>query len=321
MLVKLFKDLIGGGASKSSEAKAFEQDKGRMDYVSALVAGSPDAVRDALDYAELLIGRNEHSAAAELLDQILVASPRDQRAIALIARNPVPYSPHFYDAWLPGMLQSGQHMLGYLFSHHRFNRVIDFGAGAGAWLTAAGQCGARQLVGLEGAWAKAVSSELIDRSIEFRYGDLNDGGFLATANAEQFDLAICVEVAEHVDPDRSESLISSICSSAPTVVFGAALPRQWGNGHINCRSQGFWIDLFSRQGYRCVDFFRPQFWFHSVVRHWYAQNTFLFVSEASPEVLRSHQPQMLLDVYHPGTVNPFVLRDHSRGVVDPNDMK
>lgn len=317
MLLKVIKELVGGGRSKSTSVEADTTGNTSPDVVLSLVTGGAAEIRDALDRAECLIANNDHSAAAVLLDQILVASPRNRRAIELIARNPVPYSTDFYDVWLPGMLQSGQHMLGYLFSFHRFERVIDFGAGAGAWLTAAGQCGARRLVGLEGAWAEAVSSDLVDRSIDFRYGDLNNREFVSTAASGQFDLAICVEVAEHIDPDRSEGLIASICAAAPTVVFGAALPRQWGNGHINCRPQRFWIDLFSRQGYRCIDFFRPQFWFHPIVRHWYAQNTFLFVSEASPQALKIHQPQMLLDVYHPGTVNPFVLKDHSLGIVDP----
>jgi SAM-dependent methyltransferase len=67
------------------------------------------------------------------------------------------------------------------------------------------------------------------------------------------DLCVCVEVAEHVPKRFSNALINNITSCARShVFFTAARPGQWGDGHINCRKQEYWIDLFSekRWGYQ-----------------------------------------------------------------------
>lgn len=269
--------------------------------------------------ASQMIERNQHSSAARILDQVLVASPRNRMAIDLSRKLEAPYSPDFYQTWLPGMIAAGDHMLGHLFKYHVFDTVIDFGAGVGAWLNGAHKHGARKLLGIEGEWVRNMRVEGLGAPVEYLHGDLNDGGLLASLGKEErFDLAICVEVAEHVLPERSLQLVHALCQSAPTVVFGGALPRQWGNGHINCRSHRFWADIFASHGYRLVDFFRPYFWFHRHVPHWYAQNTFLFVSDQSPQSLKDFSPPPLLDVYHPGTVNNFVIEDHRRGMIEPD---
>lgn len=52
---------------------------------------------------------------------------------------------------------------------------------------------------------------------------------------QTFDLAICIEVIEHLSPARGESLVADLCRCAPHVLFGAAIPGQTGPNHLNTR--------------------------------------------------------------------------------------
>lgn len=64
-----------------------------------------------------------------------------------------------------------------------------------------------------------------------------------------YDLAICVEVAEHMAPGTEHALAQGLCHLSDQVFFTAAQPGQGGDGHINCRKREFWIDLFAENGY------------------------------------------------------------------------
>jgi len=76
------------------------------------------------------------------------------------------------------------------------------------------------------------------------------GDALWAAPHRIFDLACCVEVAEHVAPEHSRALVARVASLADTVFFTAASPYQPGHGHINCRPATDWIYFFSNEGFR-----------------------------------------------------------------------
>jgi hypothetical protein len=48
-----------------------------------------------------------------------------------------------------------------------------------------------------------------------------------------YDLALCLEVAEHLPYGAARSLICGLTSAAPAVLFSAAIPGQPGTRHIN----------------------------------------------------------------------------------------
>ena len=64
-----------------------------------------------------------------------------------------------------------------------------------------------------------------------------------------FDLAICIEVAEHLDPELGEKLVNVCCKYAKIVVFSAGQPGQKGQGHINLQPKSYWIEKFSKRGF------------------------------------------------------------------------
>lgn len=65
----------------------------------------------------------------------------------------------------------------------------------------------------------------------------------------KFDLAICLEVGEHLNPDRADFLVSLLCNSSDTVLFSAAIPFQGGTGHINEQWQSWWAEKFYDNGF------------------------------------------------------------------------
>lgn len=64
------------------------------------------------------------------------------------------------------------------------------------------------------------------------------------------DLAICLEVAEHIPAAYANNLCRLLSGVAPILVFTAAPPGQGGHLHVNNQPQSYWINRFSKFGMR-----------------------------------------------------------------------
>ena len=62
----------------------------------------------------------------------------------------------------------------------------------------------------------------------------------------KFDLAISLEVAEHLKSSSSEDFVQSLTTLAPMILFSAAIPHQGGLHHINEQWLEYWGDLFNK---------------------------------------------------------------------------
>ena len=93
----------------------------------------------------------------------------------------------------------------------------------------------------------------------------------------RFDLAVSVEVAEHLPYERAPTFVRDLAQASDIIVFSAAAPFQGGERHMNEQWPEYWAILFRRQGYVCFDLFREQCWASDDVESWYAQNVLLFV--------------------------------------------
>jgi len=89
---------------------------------------------------------------------------------------------------------------------------------------------------------------------------------------EKFDIAICMEVAEHLKPESSDSLIKTLTSLSDVVIFSAAVPNQGGDGHINCQPRIFWFEKFSQNNFHIVDSIREKIRDKKNVGQWYKFN-------------------------------------------------
>ncbi len=66
-----------------------------------------------------------------------------------------------------------------------------------------------------------------------------------------YDLAICLEVAEHVPTHCSEGLVDNLArATSKAVIFSAAPVGQGGVGHINEQPWPFWMELWEARGWR-----------------------------------------------------------------------
>jgi len=159
----------------------------------------------------------------------------------------------------------------YLVEQFRPSSVADVGCGIGTFLHVFKQQGVSQVLGLDGKW--------VDRSKLY----IGENEFLETNLEEpirlnrEFDMVICLEVAEHLAPSAADTIVDSLTSLGKTIVFSAATTKQGGQNHINEQDFAYWKEKFEKKGYRVLDVFRPVFWNESKVQWWYKQNMFLIV--------------------------------------------
>lgn len=152
--------------------------------------------------------------------------------------------------------------------------AVDLGCGVGTWLRELAHQGVREMLGIEGGWVP-VEELVLPPHLVVR-ADLER---LPTLG-RRFDLAISLEVAEHLHPCGGGRLIDALCELADVVLFSAAIPGQGGNAHRNEQWPPYWQEKFAQNGYRCFDCIRPLIWNLPEVLDWYAQNTFLYVRES-----------------------------------------
>ena len=97
----------------------------------------------------------------------------------------------------------------------------------------------------------------------------------------RFDLALCIEVAEHLRAERGDELIEYLCARADSVLFSAAVPGQGGTGHINEQPQSYWHARFAEHDYVAFDLVRPALWARAEVNVIYRQNMLCYVRDGS----------------------------------------
>jgi SAM-dependent methyltransferase len=151
--------------------------------------------------------------------------------------------------------------------------VVDVGCGAGVWLKEFARAGLTDLLGLDGDYVDMSLWQLPRH--QFRATDVS-----APINVERsFDLAVCLEVAEHLTESSARTLVNSLTRLAPAVVFSAAVPHQGGIMHFNEQLPGYWAAIFDQQNYRLFDCFRPALWNDKKVLWYYRSNMFLYIRE------------------------------------------
>lgn len=65
-----------------------------------------------------------------------------------------------------------------------------------------------------------------------------------------YNLALCLEMAEHIEQEYASVLVYSLCVLSDTIVLSAAPPGQKGRGHVNCQPPEYWINKFRSLNYR-----------------------------------------------------------------------
>jgi SAM-dependent methyltransferase len=147
--------------------------------------------------------------------------------------------------------------------------VLDVGCGEGTWMKAAMDAGVQDILGIDGV--AIPDANLLVPSTFFRCLDLTQPCNLG----RKFDVAICLEVCEHIDEKFAGNLISNLINHSDRVLFSAACPNQPGQHHVNCQWPEYWQRLFNEQGFSCNDSVRWKIWDITEVEPWYKQNVFV----------------------------------------------
>ncbi|MBI5641483.1 MAG: methyltransferase domain-containing protein [Nitrospirae bacterium] len=203
-----------------------------------------------------------------------------------------------------GSLRSARAILPYITDLVRPKSVIDIGCGVGTWLHVCNELGIDDLCGVEGPWVDQNMLLIPDKYL--RRHLLTEPLYFNRV----FDLAISMEVAEHIPKQHQATYIDTLTRMSSVILFSAAIPHGGGKGHVNEQWQDYWVDLFLSLGYVVIDCVRPVFWNNKNVQWWYRQNTFLFVQK---DYLKSKQKLAIMAErwkgFPPNIVHPLLFEE------------
>lgn len=183
--------------------------------------------------------------------------------------------------------------------------VVDVGGGDGGWLREFQNHGISDILLLD---CQDVKPHLRIDSKYFQATDLSKKlPFL-----RHYDLALCLELAEHLPLSQSRILIEWLTSTASLVVFSAAIPGQGGKGHINEQPHSFWTNLFDEYGFAKYDILRPRIIGDAAIPFWYRQNLFLYADRSKDLKLNTYDyipndfmlihQDAAIQLFHPGVL-------------------
>ena len=120
--------------------------------------------------------------------------------------------------------------------------VFDIGCGKGLYLRFLSNLGVKDVFGVDGVDQSAtVLSETEDTKADLH---------LPFDAGRRFDAVFCLEVAEHLRPEATDTLFDTIAAhAAKTIVFSMAEPGQPGHRHINCQTLPFVLDMWRKRGW------------------------------------------------------------------------
>lgn len=210
------------------------------------------------------------------------------------------YSQEFYVSRHEKTIHSANTILSILLERiPAVHSAVDVGCGVGTWLSVLREKGAKDIQGLDGSWVD--KDLLVIPQTCFKQVDLSKSDIELP---QRYDLAVSLEVAEHLPTDRAEEFVASLTALSDYVLFSAAIPLQGGTGHVNEQWQHYWVKLFGVMDYVAHDFIRPRIWNDSQIPFWYRQNILLFSNQQNSkdtplDSVGLDTGSMPLDLVHP----------------------
>jgi SAM-dependent methyltransferase len=216
------------------------------------------------------------------------------------------YTPEFFDTIRDGSRRSAEVVVPSVLDLLKPGSVIDVGCGDGTWLSVFREMGINDVYGLDGEYVDAKQLRIPQEL--FKPTDLSSPFTVE----RKFDLAMSLEVAEHLPPASAKGFVESLSRLAPFILFSAAIPLQGGTNHLNEQWPEYWVELFRTYDCLPIDFIRGKIWSNPKVEWYYAQNTLLFARPEclgnNNELIRLYQQtnQQQLSLVHPKRfLHPF----------------
>jgi len=126
----------------------------------------------------------------------------------------------------------------WIHDYYKPNNAIDLGCGPGIYT---------QALNIAGVPCVGIDNDPRVKDQEY----LEQDNLLDLARNYSTDVAICLEVAEHIDPQYADDIIKNVVGTIKpggALVWTAARPGQGGVGHVNCRLKSYWEEKFIEAG-------------------------------------------------------------------------
>lgn len=149
--------------------------------------------------------------------------------------------------------------------------AVDIGCGIGTWLAVLKEHGIEDIYGIDGDWVR--NEMLMIPPNCFMQANLYEPLDLG----RKYDLAISLEVAEHLPHESAATFIDSLTRLSDVVLFSAAIPGQGGINHYNEQWPNYWETYFRERSFMVLDVIRNTIWDDETIPVWYRQNILLFV--------------------------------------------
>ncbi|HEY9783918.1 MAG TPA: methyltransferase domain-containing protein [Candidatus Obscuribacterales bacterium] len=198
------------------------------------------------------------------------------------------YNAGFFDLLRQGSTPSARHIVPMLLHLFKPSSVVDVGCGEGAWLSVYRELGVDDVFGFDGPWVN--KERLLIPGEKFAVLDLP-----CQSIPRRFDLAMCLEVAEHLPEKDAENLVDFLCRLSDNIVFSAAIPGQDGVGHVNEQWPEYWDAFFRKRGFVAKDCLRWQIWNNPKIDWWYRQNLLVYTKSTNG----AESQEQLLTAIHP----------------------
>ncbi|MDA8130671.1 MAG: class I SAM-dependent methyltransferase [Elusimicrobia bacterium] len=154
------------------------------------------------------------------------------------------YGPEFFREWGPAnrdyVLSAGL-VADAVYRVFRPRSLADLGCGCGIYSHLFREKGLKVL-SIDGVTPPREHSypvEIVNRDLTLPIS--NEWG--------RFDLALCLEVAEHIPEEHSETFLRNLMGFSDRLLISAAPPGQGGHHHVNEQPRRYWADRLARLGY------------------------------------------------------------------------
>lgn len=155
------------------------------------------------------------------------------------------YDSQYYAALVEGpAVRSAETISYWILKDLMPQNVVDVGCGTGALLEALRKKGC-EVFGLEHSEA-ALNYYCRIRGLDVLNFDLETSVF---EDNRTFDVAISMEVAEHLPEKSADRFIDLLTRLSGTIVFTAAPPGQKGTDHVNEQPPSYWKSKFRQHGF------------------------------------------------------------------------
>jgi len=208
------------------------------------------------------------------------------------------YEKKWYDKKRQSKAQAAREVVPNLLELVGPQTVVDVGCGDGTWLSVFAEHDVNEYLGIDGDW---IDRDLLQIPEEkFQSADLTK----PISFDRTYDLAVSLEVGEHLPPTAADTFVDTLTSLSPVVLFSAAVPHQEGTHHVNEQWQKYWAERFQNRGYAAVNTLRRRLWTNDRVHDFYRQNIVLYIEEDALEQLDIPRDDVIRDLEQLSVVHP-----------------